>query len=149
MEDYEKKYKEAMARMESWARGEHPECFSEAQKAAEFVFPELKKSEDEKIKEDLIAWFKNYPVGCVYGEVVDYIFDKHTGKIRPYIAIHKFEVRKNMRGKGIGRIMYNTLLETLNPYLITLYFLDDNALEFWKHIGFKRHRKSDQLYCKI
>ena len=91
----------------------------------------------------------DYPVGCVYGEVIDYIFDKHTGKIRPYIAIHKFEVRKNMRDKGVGRIMYNTLLETLNPYLITLYFLDDNALEFWKHMGFKRHRKSDQLYCKI
>lgn len=58
MEDYEKKYKEAMARMESWARGEHPECFSEAQKAAEFVFPELKEDEDEKIKKSLIGYLK-------------------------------------------------------------------------------------------
>jgi len=32
--DYEKKYKEALERMKSWAKGEHPECFTEAQKAA-------------------------------------------------------------------------------------------------------------------
>lgn len=57
MEDYEKKYKEAMARMESWARGEHPECFSEAQKAAEFVFPELKIDDDERIRKALLTKF--------------------------------------------------------------------------------------------
>lgn len=48
--NYEKAYKEALERMKSWARGEHPECFSEAKKAAEFIFPELKESEDEKIR---------------------------------------------------------------------------------------------------
>ena len=56
MEDYKKKYEEAIERMKSWVRGEHPECFTEAQKAAEFVFPELKKSEDDKIRE----WIINY-----------------------------------------------------------------------------------------
>lgn len=45
-----KAYDKALERMKSWARGEHPECFTEAQKAAEFVFPELKESEDEKIR---------------------------------------------------------------------------------------------------
>lgn len=54
MENYEKKYKEALERMKSWANGEHPECFSEAQKAAEFVFPELAESEDDKIRKELI-----------------------------------------------------------------------------------------------
>ena len=48
---YEQKYKEALERTKSWVRGEHPECFSEAQKAAEFIFPELKESEDERIRE--------------------------------------------------------------------------------------------------
>lgn len=52
--DYEKKYKEAIERMKSWARGEHPECFSEAQKAAEFVFPELKESKDERVKKRIL-----------------------------------------------------------------------------------------------
>jgi hypothetical protein len=59
MELYEKKYKEALERMKSWARGEHPECFTEAQKAAEFIFPELKESEDEKIRKELLAYCKN------------------------------------------------------------------------------------------
>ena len=59
MEDYKKKYEEALERMKSWANGEHPECFSEAQKAAEFVFPELKKSEDERIRKNIINWLKN------------------------------------------------------------------------------------------
>jgi len=48
--NYEKKYKEALERMKSWVKGEHPECFCEAQKAAEFVFPELKENEDENIR---------------------------------------------------------------------------------------------------
>ena len=56
--DYEKKYKEALERMKSWARGEHPECFTEARKAAEFVFPELAESEDEKIRKAIIELVK-------------------------------------------------------------------------------------------
>lgn len=57
--DYEKKYKEALERMKSWARGEHPECFTEAQKAAEFIFPELAESEDDRIKKALIRFHKS------------------------------------------------------------------------------------------
>ena len=51
--DYEKKYKEALERMKSWARGEHPECFTEAQKTAEFIFPELAESEGERIRKGI------------------------------------------------------------------------------------------------
>lgn len=54
--DYEQKYKEALERMKSWARGEHPECFTEAQKAAEFVFPELTESEDERMRKELLDY---------------------------------------------------------------------------------------------
>ena len=56
--NYEKKYKEALERMKSWAKGEHPECFSEAQKAAEFIFPELKEKEskDERIRKTIYGW---------------------------------------------------------------------------------------------
>ena len=56
--NYEKAHKEAIERMKSWVKGEHPECFSEAQKAAEFIFPELKESEDEKISNAIMAWLK-------------------------------------------------------------------------------------------
>lgn len=53
-----KAYDEALERMKSWVRGEHPECFTEAQKAAEFIFPELKESEDEKIIREITAFFR-------------------------------------------------------------------------------------------
>lgn len=45
-----KAYDEALERMKSWVRGEHPECFDSAKKAAEFIFPVLKESEGEKIR---------------------------------------------------------------------------------------------------
>lgn len=54
--NYEKAYKDALERMKSWARGEHPECFTEAQKAAEFIFPELRDSEDEKIRKEILEF---------------------------------------------------------------------------------------------
>ena len=57
--NYEQRYKEALERMKSWVKGEHPECFSEAQKAAEFIFPELAESEDEKIRKSLIRFLKS------------------------------------------------------------------------------------------
>ena len=50
-----KAYDEALEKMKSWARGEHPECFTEAQKTAEFIFPELKESEDEKVEKAIFG----------------------------------------------------------------------------------------------
>ena len=62
-----------LKKMKSWARGEHPECFSEAQKAAEFVFHELAKSEDDKIREMLIDSFTRADMGGeIYGKGVTY-----------------------------------------------------------------------------
>lgn len=52
--NYKQKYEEAIERCKSWIRGEHPECFTEAQKAGEFIFPELRESEDERIRKCLI-----------------------------------------------------------------------------------------------
>ena len=60
--DYKKKYDEALERMKSWARGEHSECFSEARKAAEFIFPELAESEDERIRKELLDYLKERTV---------------------------------------------------------------------------------------
>lgn len=59
IEQKAKAYDEALERMKSWVNGEHPECFTEAQKAAEFIFPELKESEDERIRMSLIELFKD------------------------------------------------------------------------------------------
>lgn len=54
--DYEKKYKEALEWMKSLYNGLHGATKEEAEK----YFPELKESEDEKIKETLIDYFKIY-----------------------------------------------------------------------------------------
>ena len=61
-EEKAKRYDEALERMKSWAKGEHPECFSEAQKAAEFIFPELKEhwDEGERIRKALYADIRTY-----------------------------------------------------------------------------------------
>ena len=72
--DYEKKYKDALERMKSWAKGEHPECFSDAQKAAEFIFPELKdkESEDERMFREIKRYIKEQgdkPTGLPNGTV--------------------------------------------------------------------------------
>ena len=57
--DYKQKYEEALERMKSWVKGEHPECFSEAQKTAEFIFPELKESENDRIVRCLLNYFNH------------------------------------------------------------------------------------------
>lgn len=50
--DYEKKYKEALERAKGmWEQGMMPE-------RVEYIFPELKESEDERIRKDIIRVFK-------------------------------------------------------------------------------------------
>lgn len=53
-----KAYDKALERMKAWVKGEYPECFTEAQKTAEFIFPELKESEDERIKKAIMEFFE-------------------------------------------------------------------------------------------
>lgn len=60
IEQKAKRYDEALKKMKAWVRGEYPECFTEAQKTAEFIFPELKESEDERIRKDIIEMLRNW-----------------------------------------------------------------------------------------
>ena len=68
IEQKAKAYDEALERMKAWVRGEHPECFTEAQKAAEFIFPELKpelkESEDERMWK-LIKKYVHYNISDI------------------------------------------------------------------------------------
>ena len=53
--DYEKKYKDAQGRAKAAIKvAEYPE---EVRKVAETIFPELRESEDEKIRKTLIGYF--------------------------------------------------------------------------------------------
>lgn len=55
IEQKAKRYDEALERMKAWVKGEYPEYFTEAQKAAEFIFPELKESEDDRIRKAILG----------------------------------------------------------------------------------------------
>ena len=51
--DYKEKYEQAMFRMNKWAEGSE---ITDPKEVAEFVFPELKESEDEKTRKSLISY---------------------------------------------------------------------------------------------
>jgi hypothetical protein len=55
--DYEKKYKDALSWMQSLYEGLH----GATKKEAEHYFPELKESDDEKIRKELIGFLRNIP----------------------------------------------------------------------------------------
>jgi GNAT superfamily N-acetyltransferase len=90
-----------------------------------------------------------YPIGCVYGEILSCGFNEKTGELKHDIMIHKFEIEKVLRGNGYGRTMYNMLVDKLNPSEIVLNYLDDDALKFWKRLGFRKNKDSDELYHKF
>ena len=63
MNEFEKKYKEALG----WMRDVYPTLTGAAKEDAEHFFPELKDSEDERIRKDLISFLidmKDGDVGC-------------------------------------------------------------------------------------
>lgn len=64
IEQKAKAYDEALERTKSWVKGEYPECFTEAQKIAEFIFPELKESEDERMWK-LIKKYVHYNISDI------------------------------------------------------------------------------------
>lgn len=53
--DYKKKYEEALER----ARKVHTTNVDENKKSTEYIFPDLKESEDEKIRKDILSFAEN------------------------------------------------------------------------------------------
>ena len=61
--DYEKKYKEALERARAINNGETTGALGET--VCEFIFPELKESEDEKIRKDIIDHLQFLAKYCI------------------------------------------------------------------------------------
>ena len=58
--DYEQKYKEALERAKEWMAGKYGHYVSDTpQEIAEFIFPELKESEDDRIRKELTDYIKS------------------------------------------------------------------------------------------
>lgn len=55
--DYKQKYEQAIFRMNKWVEGSE---ITDPKEVAEFVFPELKEGEDDKIRNALIDTFQYY-----------------------------------------------------------------------------------------
>lgn len=65
MEDFKEKYEQALERAKNYHKGHTLDVNPQA--AMEYIFPELKESEDEKMRKDLIntfnTYYKNQPEG--------------------------------------------------------------------------------------
>ena len=61
--------------------------------------------------------------------------------------IKLFEVSKMNFGQGIGKLLFNKIIEfysdNLNPLIFELESLDDDSTGFWKHLGFKEFENEE------
>lgn len=61
--------------------------------------------------------------------------------------IKLFEVSEMNFGQGIGKLLFNKIVEfysdNLNPLTFELESLDDDSTEFWKHLGFEEFENED------
>lgn len=71
--DYKQKYKEAL----TWVESIYHELSHDRQMEAEAFFPELKESEDEKIRKEILLFCQgranNYPNAPMYGNIRKWI----------------------------------------------------------------------------
>lgn len=93
-----------------------------------------------------IAWIGDVPIGGIYGSIEGFKMVK--GELRPEVFVNKFEIIEDERGKGYGTRMFEFLVKKYNPLLVNLYALDDDALRFWRKLGFRRESKNDTILIK-
>lgn len=98
MEDYKKKYKEAL----EWMRELYPTMVSCADKEAALkYFPEIKESENERTRKELINYLDNF-TNSEDRELVDKFIAwlEKQGELKPAVVIPKFRVGDVIRIKG-------------------------------------------------
>lgn len=58
------------------------------------------------------------------------------------IEINLLETKEGYGGKGYGRAMLEYIIKDLKPKYITIYAVDENAMKFWHHMGFRKIKDS-------
>ena len=115
MEDYEKKYKEALDKIqEALAPKEGCDISGLTRRCIEDIFPELKESEDERIRKVLVDFFKNYKTQEELG-------------IKTFFGIKTNDILAWLEKQGEKKSTWSEGDETL-LYEIVDYFNMDNAL---------------------
>ena len=135
--DYEQKYKEALA----WVESIYPELNHEHQMEAEAFFSELAKSEDERIRKVLIDYFNRYKeqeecgINTFYGIPTDNILawlekqgQKPANKVEP-----KFKVK-------YAGSEYN-VLEVKDTAGVTYYGIEDEP----NHIDYVQAKNCERV----
>ena len=93
--DYEKAYKEALERA---SRIKDYNTIATPQETAESIFPELKESEDERIRKELIQFIEDYPEMLPNGRYSRFDFFAWLQKQRePKLMEWSEEDEKNLR----------------------------------------------------
>ena len=63
------------------------------------------------------------------------------------LYIKLFEVSKMNFGQGVGRLLFNKIVnfysDNVNPLTFELESLDDDSTGFWKHLGFTEFENED------
>ena len=164
-EQEHKKYGDAVERMKSWMNGEHPECFSEAQKAAEFVFPELAESGDERIRKALLDHIKgitswNYFLGISREQMIAWL-EKQDEKFACGTFVNVDDVREEFM-REVYRVLdadstndrANQIIDAFDSLPTTVIVkqieqIPTNKIESKFHEGdFIKHNKAN-IICKV
>lgn len=121
MEDYKQKYEEAIARMNKWVEGSE---IIEPKEVAEFVFPELKESEDERIRKEIIEYLEQSQFGEEHYQIDDDI-------VRGYIAWLEKQGEQKLYVNDNAKEMFIKALERVEEQNSKGYKLTDCDKNSW------------------
>lgn len=110
--DYEEKYEQAMFRMNKWAEGSE---ITDPKEVAEFVFPELKESEDEKIRKYLIDIVNDYCKGSEHDGCIAWLEKQGTKESKKTSIWNHW--KDGIAGNGASKLIY--LIKNGNDYSLS------------------------------
>ena len=110
---------------------------------------------DEELKNELINIIENDNNIIVCeddGIVVGYIMYKINAKKSKVLWIDQLAVDEDQRGKGIAKLLINKVRNLANEencdrVELCCWDFNDNAMEMYKHLGFKTQRVIFEEWC--
>jgi len=110
--NYEQKYKEALKRAKEWMAGKYGHYISDTpQEIAEFIFPELRESEDERTRKEIISFLKEFEYdhyrSLDFSSWIAWLEkqseQRHTGKVEP--KFHEGDFIKHNKANLICKVI--------------------------------------------
>lgn len=121
-------------------------------KTLEYVFPELRESEDEKIRKDLIKWFNEFPdaiwrgPACQYNHYKKNVISWLKKQSEPInINPSEFDLRLNKLLKQFETLPKEELISSLNFYLNVV----QNNGTYKEKNNVRNHKENQQLMLSM